>query len=209
MERWQAGGLTRARRRASILRAIEEHDNGWRELDTTPIVDEVTGQIADFVSAPADLRRAVWPRGALRLADDAWAAALVAQHAIHIYDSWRSDPAWSPFFAEMERLRAHFVAQSALSLDELLSDYVFVRNGDLISLAFCNQWTDRREGHGCTIEWRGDGIVVTPDPFGGAAVSISIDAREIANRPYRTTGDAAAAWQAGREVTITGTVSGG
>ena len=208
MERWQAGGFARARRRTSILRAIEEHDNGWRELDGSPFVDEATGRIADFMSAPAELRRAVWPRGVLRLADDVWAAALVAQHAIHIYDTLRPDPSWAPFFAEMERLRTHFLTQSTLSLDELLSDYAFVRNGDLMSLAFCNNWTERREGQGCTIEGRDSGLVITPDPFAGASVEMSIRAREIPNRSYRDAADAAAAWRAGRDVTVTGPISG-
>ena len=41
-------------------------------------------------------------RGIARLADDPWAAALVAQHAITIYDRFRPESAWRPFFAEME-----------------------------------------------------------------------------------------------------------
>ena len=208
MERWQAGGFARARRRTSILHAIQEHDNGWRELDAAPIVDSATGRIADFISAPAELRRPVWPRGVLRLADDPWAAALVAQHAIHIYDSWRSDSGWSSFFGELERLRAHFLAQTTLTPDELLSDYAFVRNGDLISLVFCNQWTDGRDGHGCTIEWRDSSVVIRPDPFAGASFAISISAREIPNRTYRDAADAVGEWKNAQVVEIKGTVSG-
>ena len=37
-------------RRASILLAVEEHDNGWRELDAAPTVNPANGQIFDFVS---------------------------------------------------------------------------------------------------------------------------------------------------------------
>ncbi len=209
MERWQAGGFAGAPRRTSILHAIEAHDNGWHELDASPLVDEATGRIADFIGAPVELRRAVWPRGVLRLADDPWAAALVAQHAIHIYETYQRDSAWTPFFSEMARLRAHFLERSALTLDELLPDYGFVRNGDLISLAFCNRWTGVRDGWSCRIELEGSRLVVRPDPFTGASVPISIRAREIPNRPYRDAADAAAAWRAGRDVTIAGTISGG
>ena len=95
---------TRSRRDA-ILHAVAEHDNGWAEEDAAPRVDPATGQIFDFVSAPAGIRQAVWPRGIARLADDPWAAALVAQHAITIYDRFRPREPWRPFFAEMEEAR--------------------------------------------------------------------------------------------------------
>ena len=72
-------------RRASILRAIREHDNGWTEEDAAPTIDPATGRIADFVNIPLHVRHGVWPRGVARLADDPWAAALVAQHAITVY----------------------------------------------------------------------------------------------------------------------------
>ena len=33
MERWQEDGFPDSPRRAAILLAIREHDNGWREVD--------------------------------------------------------------------------------------------------------------------------------------------------------------------------------
>ena len=70
MERWQTGGLPGEPRRASILHAIEEHDNGWREIDAAPVLDGATGRVLDFITIPADTRQAVWPRGVGRLAAD-------------------------------------------------------------------------------------------------------------------------------------------
>jgi Protein of unknown function (DUF3891) len=78
-------------RRDAILLAIREHDNGWIEEDAAPAVNTETGSIFDFVSAPLSVRHAVWPRGVRRLASTPWAAALVAQHAITVYDRFRSD----------------------------------------------------------------------------------------------------------------------
>jgi hypothetical protein len=52
MRGWRDGGFTDNPRRDAILLAIAEHDNGWREVDVAPIVDEATGRIHDFVSAP-------------------------------------------------------------------------------------------------------------------------------------------------------------
>jgi hypothetical protein len=40
-----------APQRAAILTAIDEHDNGWREPDSSPIVDGM-GRILDFIAAP-------------------------------------------------------------------------------------------------------------------------------------------------------------
>ena len=40
------------------------------------------------------------------LTDAPWAAALVAHHAITVYDRFRADPAWDDFFAgDGRRLR--------------------------------------------------------------------------------------------------------
>ena len=94
MARWVTDGFPDSPRQASILRAVVEHDHGWLDVDASPIVDPATGRIADFISAPLSVRQGIWPRGVTRLADDPWAAALVAQHAIHVYARYTDDPDW-------------------------------------------------------------------------------------------------------------------
>src|SRR5687768_1060872 len=89
-------------RRDRILRAIGEHDNGWAEEDAAPTVNPASGDVADFVHAPLSVRHRVWPRAVARLANDPWAAALVAQHALTVYERFRMDAAWATFFAGME-----------------------------------------------------------------------------------------------------------
>src|SRR5687767_13389112 len=106
MERWGADGFPELPVRAEVLHAIEEHDNGWLEPDAAPLVHESTGRIADFMSAPDAVKRAVWPRGVARLEHSPYAAALVAQHAVHVFRRYRTDAAWAEFFAEMEAARA-------------------------------------------------------------------------------------------------------
>src|SRR3954465_10810061 len=123
-------------RRTEVLHAIGEHDNGWAEPDAATIVDPVTGAPLDFVSAPVAVRRGVWPRGVQRLAARPWAAALVAQHAMAVYERYRADPSWSAFFTGMAELRDEMVRASRERADDLAGDYRFVRLGDLISLAF-------------------------------------------------------------------------
>src|SRR5262245_9355971 len=137
-------------RRDTILHAIEEHDNGWAEEDEAPRVDASTGEVIDFVNASADMRHGVWSRGVSRLAGEPWASALVAQHAIVIYDRHKSDAPWAPFFGEMRQTRDRMVRASGHPLEELLADYAFVRLADLISLTFCTGWTDEQR----TGRWR-------------------------------------------------------
>jgi hypothetical protein len=207
MERWVAGDLPLSPRRASILLAVGQHDNGWHEPDAAPIVG-ADGRIADFVSAPGDVRRGVWPRGVATLAADPWAAALVAQHAVFVYSRFESDPEWAAFFNEMRALREHHRARAGLDDGTLQRDYHFVRLGDLISLAFCNEWTDRHEHAGYSIKGDGTDFVVEPDPFDGARVGLEIWARRLPNRGYADDADAARAWAEAGEVRVTGEVAG-
>ncbi len=100
-----ATGLAGHQRRDDILLAVGEHDNGWAEEDARPTVDPNTAAVADFVTAPLSVRQRVWPRGVTRLAHRPWAAALVAQHAVAVYDRFRPDADWAPFFQRMETMR--------------------------------------------------------------------------------------------------------
>lgn len=207
MDHWTADGLPDSPRRPSILHAIGEHDNGWREVDAAPIVDASSGKIADFISAPAEVRRGVWPRGVGRLSADPWAAALVAQHAIHIYARYNGDSEWRPFFAEMARLRAFFVDRADGSLDTLLADYLFLRIGDLLSLAFCNEWTDDLRHDRYAIRYLAPNLAISPDPFDGHPLPLEIAARELPRHAYRDAAAARTAWDAAHRVTLTGTLS--
>jgi hypothetical protein len=207
MERWTADGLPESPRRESILLAVGQHDNGWEVVDAAPIV-LADGRIADFMVAPGEVRRGVWPRGVAHLASDAWAAALVAQHAGFVYSRFEGDPDWTRFFEEMKALREHHRARAGLDGETLRRDYDFVRLGDLISLVFCNPWTDRHEHGGYAILGDRTNVTVEPDPFGGAPVAFEIRARKLPNRRYTDAADAAQAWEQAQQVTIAGTVAG-
>ena len=176
-------------RRDSILLAITEHDNGWTEPDAAPLVHPATGLPLDFISAPIAVRQGVWPRGIARLAHDPWAAALVAQHAIAIFDRYRSDNAWSQFFTVVESARRTMLGASGFSLEELQADYRFLGFGDLISLTFCNGWSDEQQFDAWSVRLSGSQVVVLPDLFGGRSIPIAIAAKEIRRRPFRSDAD--------------------
>jgi hypothetical protein len=207
MERWPP--LHDAERRASILLAIEEHDNGWLEPDRAPAVDSASGRVFDFITIPVDIRQAVWPRAVNRLAhDDRWAAALVAHHAVTVYDRYRIDSAWTGFFPRMEGLRDELATACGRSSSQLTHDYAFVRIGDLISLIFCTHWDESQAFDRWTFRRDGDRVVVLPDPFGGRQLPIAINARQIPARKYENDGDLQRVVRTSPVVTLHGLVSG-
>jgi Protein of unknown function (DUF3891) len=209
MTRWCRDELPRHPRREAVLLATREHDAGWTEVDAAPIVDATSGQLLDFVHAPDAVRQGVWPRSIERLAPSPYAAALVAQHALHVYRDNRPNPAWQAFFAQMEDLRTEHLRQAApLTVDDLVADYFFVRMGDLISLFFANNWPGPRQEGDYSIRVQGSRVVVTPDPFGGEAITLALPARRLAARPYNSSADAAAALAAAPTLTLHAVAAG-
>jgi hypothetical protein len=209
MRQWRDGGLPAHPRRESILLAVREHDNGWSEVDASPLLDPSSGHPFDFMNAPAAVRRGIWPRGVERLSRDPWAAALVAQHAIHVYRRYGADTEWDPFFAEMEALRHRYLRAAApLTLDHL-GDYFFVRMGDLLSLTFCNAWSEGPEQPGYTILMQGGRVTVTPDPFAGTELHLSIDARELPAHRFESGSELARVFAASPSVTLSAVFGGG
>jgi uncharacterized protein DUF3891 len=206
---WREDRFPSAARRDTILFATRHHDDGWLDVDAAPIVDASTGQILDYMHAPEQIRRAIWPRAVTLLGDMPYAAALVAQHAIHIYDRYRRDDGWRDFFDHMEQVRdAHLARVPPLSLDDLRADYFFVRMADLMSLAFCDGWREPQSEDSYEVRWNGTRLTITPDPFGGQEVPLSVAARQLPARPFSGASDAFGALEHAPLVTVTGVASG-
>lgn len=186
MRAWRGDGFDEHPRRDVILRAVREHDNGWIEEDATTLVDE-RGTPLDFVSVPDAVKHRIWPRAVARVARrNAYEAALVAQHALTVHAQHRGNAAWQPFFDGLERTRDTLLGGAADPAFE--ADYRFVRVGDLLSLVFCNGWTEPHDlPGGGRVVLDGGTLLVSPDPFAGARVPLRILARK---RPARTYGSA-------------------
>jgi uncharacterized protein DUF3891 len=195
-------------RRDAILHAIGEHDNGWAEEDAAPTINPDTGELLDFVNAPLAVRHSVWPRGVARLRENPWAAALVAQHAMTVYDRFRSDADWSTFFAQMEQARDALVRASELPDGILGGDYAFVRLGDLISLTFCTGWADEQRFGDWTIQRSGTRIVVMPEAFGGACMPFRITARQLNSQRFGSNAMLRQALSEASATTLHGEVAG-
>jgi hypothetical protein len=195
-------------RREAILLAIAQHDNGWAEEDAAPVIDRKTGEVVDFVNAPASVRHTVWPRGVQRLAEEPWAAALVAQHALTLHDRFRPEPEWLSFFAKMEAARASMLRRTGLRLEDLVADYAFVRLADLISLAFCTRWTDEQRFETWAVQLVGARVVVSPDVFGRAEIPIQIEAKELRKGRFESDLELRNALREAHTTTLRGEVAG-
>jgi hypothetical protein len=209
MRGWKSGGLPESERHVAIMLAIQAHDNGWQEVDAEPCLDPGSGRVLDFVNVPEDVRHAVWRRGVARLAYEPYAAALVAQHAVHIYRRMRQQPGWRQFFVDMTALRDQHLMAAHQTIETLQREYAFLRLADLASLTFCGVDTNGQAHEmGYDIRLEGPRLIIAPDPFDGAAFAIEIAGRELA-ASFASVADARAAWQAAPRRTVSGVVTGG
>ena len=209
MRQWGPTHFPDTPRKASILNAIEQHDCGWAGVDEALVLDEKMGQLLDFTEVPDAVKRETSSRGIEPLASDPYAAALAAQHRLHVYRRYANHPEWSAFFAEMTAVRGSYLGAAGGSLDELLSNYRFVRAGDLASLAFCNNWAKTGED-GCRYSMHLDGTALTivPDPFDGRTIEIAIEAREIDVQRFGSAEDARRVLASAPVVRLSGVVLG-
>jgi hypothetical protein len=210
LRHWRPDHFPESPRKASILNATAQHDHGWAEIDEALVVSEATGQLLDFTELSDALKRDTSLRGIERLASDPYAAALVAQHRLHVYRRYAENPEWRTFFTHVTAARdAYLRAARFVSLDELLRDYTFVRAGDLASLAFCNNWTNvDSDGCGYAMRLEGTSLFIIPDPFGGSTIEIEIEAREIAHQSFDSVADARRVVASAPVITLRGFASG-
>jgi hypothetical protein len=206
---WDSAHLPDTPRRASIFLAIEHHDRGWAEVDERLLLDAASGRVLDFMHVSDEVKRTTSTGGIDALAADPYAAALVAQHRLHVYRRYASNPDWLAFFADVTHSRDGHLAAAAEPLDTLLRDYAFLRAGDLASLAFCNGWT-HTDADGCGYEFDlSDGVLaITPDPLDGREVPIAVEARVIDHDVFDSTADARRTVAAAAVVPLVGVVVG-
>ena len=210
MRGWQSGGLPESPRHVAVMLAIQAHDNGWQEVDTEPCLDPATGRVLDFVHVPEDVRHAVWRRGVARLGGEPYAAALVAQHALHVYRRMRQQPGWRQFFVDMTAARDQHLSASHETIETLQREYAFLRLADLASLQFCGVDTSgQAQEMGYDIRLEGARLIVSPDPYLGATIPLEVTGRELDLGSWASSADTRAAWHTARRRTVSGVAAGG
>jgi hypothetical protein len=198
--------------RDTVLLATREHDNGWAEVDAEATI-EPRGRPRDFMTGPAGVRQELWTRGITRVAKmDPHAGALVAHHALTVYVYRQGDPDWKPFFASVFALRDDLLEQLGLATgaprEAFDLEYRCVFLGDALSLQWCNGWPGPEEPLGYHAVMEEDALVVSPDPFGGATVTIRVLGRRIPARRYRNDADLRETLAATPPFVVTGTARG-
>lgn len=202
---WRADGLPRHPRRAEILFAGREHDNGWREADAAPRWDAARGRPHDFVSMPREERIAIWERGTARFAGShPYAALLIARHARALHRDRAEDPAWESFFAFLDELESGLLEATGVAPAEVAADYRFLDLADLVSLAVSSRAPERFSRHGTAgrLSASADTVHLDPFPLAGAT-AFAVPCRRIPDRPYAGDADlggelAAARWETAR-----------
>ncbi|MBI3264819.1 MAG: DUF3891 family protein [Acidobacteria bacterium] len=208
IDAWRADDLPTRRTRDTILLATREHDNGWIEIDREPMLDEGSGLPFDFVSLPDAVKQPIWPRATARIgARSPLAGALVAQHALTVLARHRADPSWNGFFATLERERGR-LSEGGITQESLDDQYRFVYLGDLVSLVFCNGWSDAFDAYGYRLVLRGSALEIAPDPFEGQRVPMRVSARRIPAIRYRSQAELAAAFARAEPAVLAGVATG-
>ena len=106
----------------------------------------------------------------------------------------------------MTALRDEHLTRAGGDLKALVRDYVYLRLGDMLSLAFCTYAREPVSLGPWTIRLDGARLHVTPNPF-VLDVTFAVEAREIPDVPYRTNEALAAAIGAGRSRALEGVVA--
>ncbi len=197
---WRADGLPAHPRRAELLFAVREHDNGWREADAAPAADPRTARPHSFLDLPFAPRGEIWERGTARfLTERPYAALLVTWHALEVHADRRSRPEWGPLLERLEERRRELLEATGADAAEVAEDYRWLDLADFLSLVACNGWTEPFERRGIRGRLAGASLLLEPFPLAGAT-TLRVDCRWIPDRPYRGDADlggelAAAKWR--------------
>jgi hypothetical protein len=186
---WRAEGVPEHPRRADLLFAVREHDNGWREADAAPRWDPERRQPHDFLTMPRPARIEIWERGVARFAGGhPYAALLITRHARRLHRDRRGDEEWATLLETLDELERGLAEATAATQEEIAADDRLLDRADTLSLAACSGWTDPFERHGVRARMHGGTLELDPLPLAGAT-TFRVPCRRIAVRDYG--GDAA------------------
>lgn len=194
---FRIGGLPEHPRRAELLFAVREHDNGWRETDAAPRWNAETGRPHDFLTLPREERIELWQRGTARYAGEhPCAAQLITRHALQLHQGRRGQDGWQEFLDSLDELHRGLAAETGMDGE---GDYPWLDLADLLSLGVCNRWREPFGRYGLQASLADGTLHLDPFPLAGST-AFRIPCRRIPRRAYRGDADlggelAAARWE--------------
>jgi hypothetical protein len=199
---WRAGGLPEHPRRADLLFAAREHDNGWREADAAPRWNAASGRPHDFMTLPRQERIEIWERGTCRFATERpYAALLITRHALNLFGGRRGEEGWDSFLDFLNDFEGSLLEETGAGREEVEADYPLIDLADLISLTACTRRSEPVERHGVRIAPapEANAVGLAPFPLAGAT-TFRVPCRRVPLREYRGDADfggelAAARWE--------------
>ena len=198
LELWRRPEVREHPRRDSLLAAVREHDNGWREADAAPRIDPDGGRPYDFRALPGEHRREIWRRGVERFAgDEPYLALLAARHSLELHRGRRGEPGWAVYLAELEARLPDLLAAAEMDEARLAEDYPWLDLADSLSLTVCLRSPDPVRRGALTARLRDGELEIEPFPLAGAT-TFEIPCRRIADRRYQGEADLAGALGAAR-----------
>lgn len=121
-----------------LLNACSQHDHGWRENEKDPLLNE-HGHPMDFLHMTTESSIAMSRRN-LRNAEaqSRWCAVLVARHLEYLF-SFRPEPEALAFSSQTLAQRQGWMAEIALTEDQVEAMYELLLWADTLSLLVCCQ----------------------------------------------------------------------
>lgn len=180
--------------RAAFVAAARIHDNGWREPDAAPTVDD-DGQPHGFNNVPDDVYEDLWRRGIDRAAAvDPLVGLLVGLHGARFFET-RDSPGMRRLVEQERRRQDEALDHLGLGgtwhdLPERVADAsAWIAMLDALSLLLCgaplpDRITPSVAGIGYTLERDGAEVSVDPWPFESLPPHLEVRARRIPAGPY-------------------------
>lgn len=171
MQHWSDHNFAHDLERKEILLATREHDNGWKEFDEQPELDERTGLPVEFTAIGTDRAFDIWRRGSRKyIDDDPFVALLITHHAYSIHEqSHKRNPEWKAFFTEFAQQRAELRIRLDLGQPEVERAYSYLRMMDWFALAYCMHYdlgAEKPEQYaGYHFKRDGNEFLIRPYPF--------------------------------------------
>lgn len=179
---WRAGRMPDHSRRADLLFAVREHDNGWREEDAAPRLDPRGDRPVDFRNLPSREREELWRRAILRYAAERpYVALVIAEHARYL--SSVAQESWNDLLQHIDTARSGWLAAAGVSEETILEDARILRMVDTLSLALCQSSSEFLADPRHRAQVAGDSLFLNPFPLAGAT-SFRIPCRYISKQIY-------------------------